>query len=303
MVELEPDGIDVAARRARARRRRQAEARAHHPQLPEPGRLHAVGATSASGCSSSRARTSFTIFEDDPYVALRFEGDAAADDALDGRRHASSTRRRSRRPSVPGSASATWSGRAELIARIVKLATSTYISPNMVSQAIVYELLHARARSTRSIETVKEALRERAETLCEALRDKLPDARFVEPEGGYFLWVDLPRGDRRRRAVRRRRRARRAVRQGHRLRARGRRARACAWPTPASRPSRSKRASTGSPRPTARRRPASPPEPVPARRRLAAVALAAEHELLGQRDPRRRRRVGEHRHGLGDAAR
>jgi DNA-binding transcriptional MocR family regulator len=22
----------------------------------------------------------------------------------------------------------------------------------------------------------------------------LPDARFVEPEGGYFLWLELPRG-------------------------------------------------------------------------------------------------------------
>jgi DNA-binding transcriptional MocR family regulator len=22
----------------------------------------------------------------------------------------------------------------------------------------------------------------------------MPDARFVEPEGGYFLWVELPRG-------------------------------------------------------------------------------------------------------------
>src|SRR5581483_6856051 len=46
----------------------------------------------------------------------------------------------------------------------------------------------------RSIETVKAALRERSQTLCEALRSKLPEARFEEPQGGYFLWVDLPRG-------------------------------------------------------------------------------------------------------------
>ena len=38
-------------------------------------------------------------------------------------------------------------------------------------------------------------------------------------------------------------------------------------------------------------------------RGLAAVALAAEHELLGQRRARRRRRVGDHRDGLGDARR
>jgi len=45
-----------------------------------------------------------------------------------------------------------------------------------------------------SIETVKRALHARARTLCEALRALLPDARFVEPEGGYFLWVELPGG-------------------------------------------------------------------------------------------------------------
>ena len=30
--------------------------------------------------------------------------------------------------------------------------------------------------------------------LCAALERELPDARFVVPEGGYFLWVDLPEG-------------------------------------------------------------------------------------------------------------
>jgi 2-aminoadipate transaminase len=32
------------------------------------------------------------------------------------------------------------------------------------------------------------------ETLCAGLERELPDARFVRPEGGYFLWVELPRG-------------------------------------------------------------------------------------------------------------
>ncbi|MBV9413828.1 MAG: aminotransferase class I/II-fold pyridoxal phosphate-dependent enzyme [Solirubrobacterales bacterium] len=37
-------------------------------------------------------------------------------------------------------------------------------------------------------------MRERADALCQALERELPDARFVRPTGGYFLWVDLPRG-------------------------------------------------------------------------------------------------------------
>ena len=63
----------------------------------------------------------------------------------------------------------------------------------MVSQAIVHQFCVSGALD-RSIEAVKAALRERASTLCEALRQELPDARFVAPEGGYFLWLDLPRG-------------------------------------------------------------------------------------------------------------
>jgi DNA-binding transcriptional MocR family regulator len=84
-------------------------------------------------------------------------------------------------------------GPQELIARIAKLATSTYISPSMVSQGIVYEFSRSGALE-RSIETVKQALSDRATALCDALRRDLPDWRFVEPEGGYFLWVELPRG-------------------------------------------------------------------------------------------------------------
>jgi 2-aminoadipate transaminase len=41
---------------------------------------------------------------------------------------------------------------------------------------------------------VKEALRDRRDATCAALDRHLPDARYVTPEGGYFLWVDLPEG-------------------------------------------------------------------------------------------------------------
>ncbi len=84
-------------------------------------------------------------------------------------------------------------GSAELIAGVAKRATSAYISPNMVAQGIVNQFCRS-GRIDTSIDTVRAALRERAQTLCRALSEHLPDARFVEPEGGYFLWVDLPNG-------------------------------------------------------------------------------------------------------------
>ena len=84
-------------------------------------------------------------------------------------------------------------GPEELIAAVRKRATETYISPNMVAQAIVAEFCHS-GSIDRSIATVKAALRERRDATCAALDRHLPDARYVTPEGGYFLWVDLPEG-------------------------------------------------------------------------------------------------------------
>jgi DNA-binding transcriptional MocR family regulator len=84
-------------------------------------------------------------------------------------------------------------GPQQLIAEIRGMATNTYISPSMVSQAIVAEFCTSGGME-RSIATVKAALRERRDVLCAALERELPDARFVVPEGGYFLWVELPEG-------------------------------------------------------------------------------------------------------------
>jgi DNA-binding transcriptional MocR family regulator len=63
----------------------------------------------------------------------------------------------------------------------------------MVAQSIVNEFCRSGAIE-RSIETVKTALRARRDATCDALERELPDARFVRPQGGYFLWVDLPDG-------------------------------------------------------------------------------------------------------------
>jgi 2-aminoadipate transaminase len=191
MVELEPDGIDVAA----LERLLATEAR---PKLAHiiPNFQNPAGYTLSA---SKRRRLielarehDFTVFEDDPYVALRFEGETLPTMvSLDPERvvYASSFSK----TVCPGIRVGYLVGPPELIGRIAKLATSTYISPNMVAQGIVNQFCRSGALD-RSIATVSEALRERAQTLCRALSEQLPDARFVPPQGGYFLWVDFPRG-------------------------------------------------------------------------------------------------------------
>jgi DNA-binding transcriptional MocR family regulator len=38
---------------------------------------------------------------------------------------------------------------------------------------------------------LREVYGERSRALCQALRERLPDARFIAPLGGYFCWVEL----------------------------------------------------------------------------------------------------------------
>jgi DNA-binding transcriptional MocR family regulator len=191
MIELEDDGIDVAALERLL-------AEGARPKLAHiiPNFQNPAGCTLSQekreGLLALSREHEFTVFEDDPYVKLRFEGTQLPTMlSMDGERvvYASSFSK----TVCPGIRVGYLVGPAELIARIVKIATSTYISPSMVAQAIVHQFCMSGALDA-SIETVKAALRERAQTLCGALHRELPEARFVEPEGGYFLWLDLPEG-------------------------------------------------------------------------------------------------------------
>ncbi|HWF52955.1 MAG TPA: PLP-dependent aminotransferase family protein [Solirubrobacteraceae bacterium] len=190
-VELESDGIDVAALQAVIAAGAKPKLAHIIPNFQNPAGYTLSGPKREALIALAREHD-FTIFEDDPYVALRFAGSSLATMvSMDPERvvYASSFSK----TVCPGIRVGYLVGPEELIARIVKIATSTYISPSMVSQAIVNEFCRSGAIE-HSIETVKEALKERAYTLCEALERELPDARFTRPEGGYFLWVDLPAG-------------------------------------------------------------------------------------------------------------
>jgi 2-aminoadipate transaminase len=134
----------------------------------------------------------FMVFEDDPYVELRFSGETLPtmlSIAPERVVYASSFSK----TVCPGIRVGYLVGPPDLISAVGQLATNTYISPSMVSQSIVYEFC-ASGAIERSIETVKAALEQRAQALANALRSELADAEFVLPQGGYFMWVTLPEG-------------------------------------------------------------------------------------------------------------
>ena len=220
-IELEPDGIDVegVGRADLATASARSSPTSSRTSRTRPATR--CRATSATGCWRSPASTRLTIFEDDPYVAIRFSGDPLPTmlslDSDDTVVYASSFSK----TVCPGIRVGYLVGPADVIAGIQKRATNTYISPNMVAQGIVYEFASSGGMPT-AIETVRNALRDRVAALTAALERDLPDAHFVAPEGGYFMWVELPEGVDVDALLRRRGRARRHVRQGHRLPARRR---------------------------------------------------------------------------------
>jgi 2-aminoadipate transaminase len=191
MVELEPDGINTAALERLLADGARPKLAHIIPNFQNPAGYTLSAAKRERLLELARAH-GFTIFEDDPYVALRFEGQSLPTMvSMDPEVvvYASSFSK----TVCPGIRCGYLVGPEELIARIAKSATSIYISPNMVAQAIINQFCRS-GRIDRSIETVRDALRERAQTLGRALSEHLPDASFVAPEGGYFLWVELPPG-------------------------------------------------------------------------------------------------------------
>jgi 2-aminoadipate transaminase len=190
-VPLEADGLDLAALE---------EALAEGPiEL-----AHVIpNSHNPAGCTLSAAKRArlvelaaeheFWIFEDDPYRELPFEGEPletmlSLDQA--GRVvHASSFSK----TVSPGIRVGYLAGPSEEIAKLAKRANETYISPNMVAEAIVLELCRS-GELDRNIDFVKGELKARCDALVSALREQIPEAEFVVPKGGYFLWLDLAEG-------------------------------------------------------------------------------------------------------------
>ena len=63
----------------------------------------------------------------------------------------------------------------------------------MLAESIVLELCRT-GELDRNIEFVKGELKARCDALVAALREQIPEAEFVVPDGGYFLWLDLAEG-------------------------------------------------------------------------------------------------------------
>jgi 2-aminoadipate transaminase len=153
--------------------------------LPEPGRRRLLELAREHGA---------VLFEDDPYGLLRFEGEelprifelAGGENAILLSSFSKTV--------APGIRVGYAVLPEELVAPVEALILENYVSPGFFVQAALFEFLR-RGRFDSNVERVRGGLRAKRDAMLEALAREMPEGtRWNEPEGGYFLWVDLPTG-------------------------------------------------------------------------------------------------------------
>jgi len=185
---LDPDALDEALRRG-----------------PKPAFLYTIPTfQNPSGRTLSverreqvaalARRHQLLILEDDPYGLVRFEGDAAPTlFELEGGRYVAYSSSFSK-TIAPGLRVGYFLLPDELERELEATAVSTYITPVLLGQATVHEFLR-RGNFEPNLERVRELIGARRDAMLDALDEEFPGGvRWSRPDGGYFLWLDLPEG-------------------------------------------------------------------------------------------------------------
>jgi 2-aminoadipate transaminase len=134
------------------------------------------------------------LVEDDPYALVRFEGDPLPSlFELAGGEGVVYTSSFSKVVS-PGLRVGYVVSPPGLAGALEERATRTYLAPVFLGQAIVCEYLE-RGLFEPNVERIRALLRERRDAMLGALPGACPPGvTWSRPEGGYFVWLELPRG-------------------------------------------------------------------------------------------------------------
>ena len=138
------------------------------------------------------AEYDLSVLEDDPYGRVRYDGDPVPSiHDLEGGERVTFTSSFSKTV-APGLRTGYFVVPQALAAPFDDRAVSTYISPSLLPQATVFELI-AREAFEPNLARIRGLLKARKDAMLSALASQMPaEASWSSPEGGYFLWLDLP---------------------------------------------------------------------------------------------------------------
>jgi 2-aminoadipate transaminase len=133
-----------------------------------------------------------TVVEDDPYGLIRFEGESPqALFDLSGKTFIYSSS--FSKTIAPGLRVGWFILPEELASELTEQASSTYITPVLLSQAIAFEFIR-RGHFEPNLERINGLLEARRDAMMAALEKHLSGCKWTRPEGGYFTWLELPQG-------------------------------------------------------------------------------------------------------------
>jgi 2-aminoadipate transaminase len=130
------------------------------------------------------------IVEDDSYGLTRFEGEAVpAIFDLSGKQTLYLS---SFSTTISPGLRVGWLIAPEEIAELLtEAASDTYITPSLLSQAIVFEFI-TRGSFEPHLTRLRAELKLRRDTMLAALSRHMPEGTWSRPEGGFFIWLQLP---------------------------------------------------------------------------------------------------------------
>ncbi len=136
------------------------------------------------------------VLEDDPYGLVRFEGQPEPSLFSLDRAGVVAYSSSFSKTIAPGLRVGYFVLPEALERSLEAAASSTYISPAMLSQATVHEFV-SRGLFESNIERSSGLLKQRRDAMLAALDSNFPaEASWSRPQGGYFLWLELPEGAR-----------------------------------------------------------------------------------------------------------
>jgi DNA-binding transcriptional MocR family regulator len=136
------------------------------------------------------------VVEDDPYGLLRIDGEPLPrlHELLRqrGAGHLANLLSSFSKTVAPGLRVGYVITPAALVQPLQEVAVAAYVSPPILAQAELYEYLSS-GELEPHLDELCAFLRPRRDALLEAFDELMPStARWTRPEGGYFLWLQLP---------------------------------------------------------------------------------------------------------------
>ena len=142
------------------------------------------------------ARRDLLIVEDDPYGVLHFDQVSEADtrpikaDDVEGRVMYLSTFSKTL---TPGFRVGWVAAPASLIERFETAKQAMDLCSGSLDQRIVHEAI-ARGVLARETPRLRQHYQTQRDVMERALRSEMSDASWLQPQGGFFIWLELPHG-------------------------------------------------------------------------------------------------------------